>query len=56
MKKIKVIFTKKYFSIENILCIFIIFCPILDIVSFCFRNIFQTNFSTSTIIRPIIIF
>ena len=54
MEKIKVMFNKKYFSIENILCIFIIFCPILDIVSFGFRNIFQTNFSPSTIIRPII--
>lgn len=54
MKKIKEIFNLKQINIENILCIFIILCPILDIVSFCFRNIFKTNFSPSTIIRPII--
>lgn len=54
MAKIKKIFNLKHINIENILCIFIILCPILDIVSFCFRNIFQTNFSPSTIVRPII--
>lgn len=49
MKKIK-----EKITIENILCLFIIMCPILDMVSFIFRNIFNTNISPSTIIRPII--
>ena len=44
----------KKINVENILCIFIIICPILDIVSFLFRNILGTRFSPSTIIRPII--
>lgn len=39
---------------ENILCAFIILCPILDIVSFLWRNCFNTSISPSTIIRPII--
>ena len=41
-------------NVENILCLFIIICPILDILSFVFRNIFNTNISPSTILRPII--
>ena len=41
-------------KIEDILCIFIIICPVLDMISFLFRNAFNTNFSPSTIIRPII--
>ena len=44
----------KKFTIENILCVFIILCPILDIVSFLFRNVFDTSISPSTFIRPII--
>ena len=44
----------KNINIEDILCMFIILCPILDIVSFLYRNIFNTNSSPSTIIRPII--
>ena len=40
--------------IENILCFFIIICPILDISSFIFRDIFKTNISISTFVRPII--
>lgn len=44
----------KKIKIDDILCVFIIMCPILDIVSFLFRNIFNTNFSPSTIIRPLI--
>lgn len=44
----------KKFTIENILCVFIILCPILDIVSFLFRNAFDTSISPSTFIRPII--
>lgn len=39
---------------KNILCIFIILCPILDIVSFIFRNTFHTSFSPSTFLRPLI--
>lgn len=54
MLKVKEIFNLKKVNIENILCIFIILCPILDIISFCFRNILETNFSPSTVIRPII--
>lgn len=54
MKKIKEIWNVKNIKVENILCIFIILCPILDIVSFGYRNIFHTNLSPSTIIRPII--
>lgn len=41
-------------SLENILCFFIIICPILDMASFLFRNIFNTTISPSTILRPII--
>lgn len=40
--------------LEDILVLFIILCPILDMASFIFRNIFHTNFSPSTVIRPII--
>ena len=41
-------------NIENILCIFIILCPILDIASFLWRNCFNTSISPATILRPII--
>lgn len=41
-------------NIENVLCFFIILCPILDITSFLWRNFFETTSSISTIIRPII--
>lgn len=54
MKKIKKIVNLMHINIENILSVFIIFCPILDIVSFIFRNTFNTNFSPSTFLRPII--
>lgn len=40
--------------IENLLVIFLILCPIFDILSFIFRNIFNTSISPSTILRPII--
>lgn len=40
--------------IKNILCLFIILCPILDMISFIFRNAFATNFSPSTFLRPFI--
>ena len=45
---------KKQIAPENLLCILIILCPILDMSSFIFRNIFLTNISLSTFIRPII--
>ena len=40
--------------IENLLVIFLILCPIFDIVSFVFRNTFNTSMSPSTILRPLI--
>ena len=49
MKKLKELCT-----LENLLCLYIIICPILDIASFLFRNYFNTYFSPSTIIRPLI--
>lgn len=49
-KKLKI----EKIELEAILCIFIMSCPILDIVSFVFRNVFNTNISPSTIIRPVI--
>lgn len=49
MKKVK-----EKITIENILCLLIIICPILDMASFIFRNIFNTNISPSTFLRPII--
>ena len=45
---------KHKIKLENIMCVFIILCPILDIASFVFRNTFNTQISPSTIIRPII--
>jgi len=45
---------KEKINVENLLCLFIIMCPILDILSFVFRNTFNTNLSPSTAIRPII--
>ncbi len=45
---------KKVINLENVLCIFLIICPILDMASFIFRNNFNVNFSPSTFIRPII--
>lgn len=41
-------------NVENILCLFIIICPFLDILSFLYRNIFNTSLSPSTVLRPII--
>ena len=40
-------------KLEDILCIYIVLCPILDISSFLFRNYFETNISVSTFLRPI---
>lgn len=49
MKKIK-----DKITIENALCLYIILCPLLDIISFIFRNSFKTNWSPSTFARPLI--
>ena len=54
MEKVKEVFSMKNINEENMLCFFIMICPILDMVSFLYRNTFNTNFSPSTIIRPII--
>lgn len=45
---------KEKINIENILCLFIILCPILDMASFIFRNCFETRFSPATFLRPVI--
>ena len=45
---------KKKITLENLICLFILLCPILDIVSFLFRNYFNVTFSPSTLLRPII--
>lgn len=45
---------KNIISIENLLFLLIIICPILDVSSFLFRNHFGTSISISTILRPII--
>lgn len=45
---------KRKIEVEDFLCLLIIICPILDIVSFIFRNTFDTSISPSTILRPII--
>ena len=44
----------KKITIKHVLCLYIILCPILDILSFAFRNYFNTNISISTFLRPII--
>lgn len=50
----KLIGSIKNIKLEDILCLFVILCPILDMSSFIFRNMFNTEFSPSTFIRPII--
>jgi hypothetical protein len=45
---------KEKITIQNLLCVFIIMCPILDMLSFIFRNTFNTYISPSTVLRPII--
>ena len=45
---------KQKLTIENALCLYIVLCPILDMVSFIFRNALNTSFSPSTFVRPII--
>ena len=45
---------RKKLTLENLMCLFVCICPILDIISFLFRNYFNTSFSPTTILRPII--
>ena len=45
---------KKISTMDNILCLFIILCPLLDAASFLYRQYFHTNYSISTFLRPII--
>ena len=45
---------KRKIKVEDFLCLLIIICPILDIISFVFRNIFDTSISPSTFLRPVI--
>ncbi len=45
--------TKK-FTLKNLIFLMIILCPIFDIMSFVFRNVFNTTISVSTFLRPII--
>lgn len=42
------------FNLETLLYIYIIACPILDMMSYIFRNTFSTTISPSTVVRPII--
>ena len=52
MEKIKKMLV--YFNTENLLYLFVIICPILDILSFLFRKYTGLTISPTTIIRPII--
>lgn len=45
---------KELLTLENIICMLVILCPIFDIASFTFRNYFKTTISITTIMRPII--
>ena len=45
---------KEKISLENLMCLFVILCPVLDMISFLFRNYFDTSISPTTILRPII--
>lgn len=45
---------KQIIKLENILAFFVVICPLLDIASFIYRSKFETNYSISTFIRPII--
>lgn len=40
--------------LQYLICAFIILSPILDMISFIFRNKFNTSWSPSTILRPIV--
>lgn len=44
----------KRFTTKTFILLMIILCPIFDIMSFVFRNLFNTTISISTFLRPII--
>ena len=44
----------KIIKIDKLLCMLVVLCPILDMLSFIFRNTFETQISPSTFLRPII--
>lgn len=46
--------TEQMLTLENLIFLYIVLCPILDITSFLFRNFFNVHFSPSTVVRPII--
>ena len=50
----KIVQKIKNITKEDVLCLFIIISPILDMLSFIFRHSLDTSFSPSTFIRPII--
>lgn len=54
MEENEIMIKRKGLRVENILAIFIILCPILDMLSFLYRNKFNTTTSPSTLLRPII--
>ena len=45
---------KEKLTLENLMCLFVIFCPLLDIISFLFRSYFDTSISPTTLLRPLI--
>ena len=45
---------KEKITLENLMCLFVVICPLLDVISFLFRKYFETSVSPTTIIRPII--
>ena len=44
----------KNIKLEDILCLFVILCPIFDMLSFIFRNVAETTWSPSSFLRPIL--
>ena len=44
----------KNVKLEDILCLFVILCPIFDMLSFIFRNTVATTWSPSSFLRPIL--
>ena len=45
---------KKKLTLENLLVLYVCICPVLDIISFLYRNHFNTTLSPTTLLRPII--
>ena len=54
MQKLKEKWKIEKIELATFLCLLVVACPILDVVSFLFRNSFHLNFSPSTILRPVI--